>query len=66
MSRFAELHDIDVLQKLRDVYGLVRYYESADGEWAREKDARLKAREDFAELVSEASKRGLDWLECLQ
>lgn len=48
-----------LLARLRDADELVRYYESAEGEWARETSARRKAYAHRGELLVECSKRGL-------
>ena len=61
-----KLSDIDLLQRLHDAWGLVKYYETPEGEWGRHGVAGKDARTAFSELLHEANERGLDYMECLQ
>ncbi len=66
MSDLHAMQDIDLLQKLRTIYELIRFYEAAEGEYSREREPRHQAYRDFGELMAECSKRGLDVAQCLQ
>lgn len=48
-----------LIRRLWDAEGLIRYYEAAEGEWARETEARKRAYADHAALLKECVARGL-------
>lgn len=62
----TRLTELELLQKLHDSWGLVKYYESPSGGWAKNTNSAKRARNEFSKLLNEASERGLNYMECLQ
>ena len=58
-QQMKEDYDRNLLKRLRDAEGLIRYYEAAEGEWARETEARKRAYMDRSCLLAECVNRGL-------
>ena len=59
-QQMLEDEDRTLLRRLHDAEGLIRYYEAAEGEWARETEARKRAYMDYSALRAECENRGLD------
>lgn len=62
-----DLEDCKLLEALRDAWKLVQFMETDEGRRISETtELGLKARKHFSELLMEASKRELHYMECLQ
>lgn len=63
----VDLHDVKLLEALHDAWKLVKFMETDEGKRISETTPMgLEARKHFSELLMEASKRELQYMECLQ
>lgn len=71
MMSFNQMHDVELLHHLRDAWKLVQRFENDEErmgelpEYERKLAIKL-ARKHFAEVLTEAAKREINFMECLQ
>lgn len=58
-QQMMEDYNRNLLKRLKDVEGLIRYYEAAEGNWAQETDARQRAYAEYHVVLVECKQRGL-------